>query len=347
MNIAVLIPAYNPGKPLLSLVDSLIRLDFERIVIVNDGSEAPFNHIFEKLEQIRNCRVLRHAVNLGKGRALKTGFNYCYLNFPDIPGIVTVDADGQHLPEDVLKVSETFLNNQGKLVIGARRFGNETPLRSLIGNTMTRYVFRFLVGKKLSDTQSGLRCIPMNKIPYFLRMDGERYEYEMNMLISTKRDHTDIVEEGIRTVYVDNNKSSHFNPFIDSMKIYFLLLRFASSSMLASLLDFVVFTLSYKLSSNISLSIFVGRYTVGPMVNFAVNKSFVFHHKGDISRPLIKYFFSATVMGIFASFLIGAVSNRFSLSVISSKILVETCLFIVSFTIQRDYIFMSRSESAK
>jgi glycosyltransferase involved in cell wall biosynthesis len=346
-DVGVLIPAYNPSESLLSLIESLIRLDFNHIVVVNDGSDSECRCFFHKLGKMENCQILHHAVNLGKGRALKTGFNYFYLNFPELLGIVSADADGQHLPDDILKVSETFLKNGDKLVVGVRKFAKGTPLRSLIGNTITRHVFRFLVGKKLADTQSGLRCIPMAIIPDLIRLDGERYEYEMNMLISTRTTHTDIMEEAITTVYLDNNSSSNFNPVIDSMKIYFLLIRFASSSLLASLLDFVVFTVSYNLSLNIPLSIFIGRYTVGPMVNFGVNKSFVFHHKGNISRPLIKYYLSATMMGIVASLLIGVISNRFSISVILSKILVETCLFIVSFTIQRDYIFISRSEGEK
>ena len=345
MNVALLIPAYNPEEALLSLVDSLLRLDFKHIIIVNDGSKPECNYIFEKLERTKDCHVLYHAVNLGKGRALKTGFNFFYLNFPGLSGIVTADADGQHLPEDIVKAAETFLQNPDRLVLGARKFTKDVPLRSLIGNVITKHIFSFLVGRTISDTQSGLRCIPRKMLPELLRLSGEGYEYEMNMLISTKQNNIAILEEAINTVYIEGNRSSHFNPLIDSMKIYFLLLRFSFSSVLASLLDFIVFTISYKLSANVLLSIFVGRYTIGPFVNFVVNKRFVFHHKGSAVASLVKYYSFATIMGLIASVLIQNLAARFLISVIISKILVETFLFTVSFTVQRDYIFANKSEN--
>src|SRR5512147_2155671 len=127
MNIAVLIPAYNPEEPLLLLVDALTKLDFPLIVVVNDGSEPSCRGIFEKLAGMKNCHVVHHAVNLGKGRALKSGFNYCRVNFPDLLGIVTADADGQHLPDDIRKISVEFLNHPQSLIIGARTFAQGTP----------------------------------------------------------------------------------------------------------------------------------------------------------------------------------------------------------------------------
>lgn len=229
-NLPVLIPAYDPEIVLISVVEALIDLGFQSIIVVDDGSAPQFRPIFERLEGIRQCHVLHHTVNMGKGRALKTGLNHTYLRFPNAAGVVTVDADGQHLPQDVFRVAQTFLENLDSLVIGVRRLGMGIPLRSLLGNTIMKYMFRFLVGKKISDTQSGLRCIPMRMVADMLRLEGERYEYELNMLISTRASRTDIVETEISTVYLDGNRSSHFNPLLDSIKIYFLLLRFAMSS---------------------------------------------------------------------------------------------------------------------
>ncbi len=342
MEVTVLIPAYNPDPSLLSLVGSLIRLGFKSIVIVNDGSKPEYNYIFNKLEAMVECHVLHHAVNLGKGRALKTGFNYIYLNFTDVFGVVTADADGQHLPGDVFKVAQTFLSKPDTLVIGSRKFRKDMPFRSYIGNVTTKHVFRLLMGKKVADPQSGLRCIPRKTLPAFMRLSGEGYEYEMNMLMSAKQSKVAILEEPITTVYIDDNRSSHFNPLIDSMKIYFLLLRYSLSSLLASLLDFVVFMISYAVTSNVLVSIFVGRFTIGLFVNFVVNKNFVFHHRGNTVAPLVKYYLFATIMGIVASVLIQRVADKFLISVILSKVLVESFLFFVSFVIQRDYIFTNK-----
>ena len=175
-----------------------------------------------------------------------------------------------------------------------------------------------------------------------MRLSGEGYEYEMNMLMSAKQSKVAILEEPITTVYIDDNRSSHFNPLIDSMKIYFLLLRYSLSSLLASLLDFVVFMISYAVTSNVLVSIFVGRFTIGLFVNFVVNKNFVFHHRGNTVAPLVKYYLFATIMGIVASVLIQRVADKFLISVILSKVLVESFLFFVSFVIQRDYIFTNK-----
>ncbi|MGO9379940.1 MAG: glycosyltransferase [Dissulfurispiraceae bacterium] len=344
VNVGVLIPAYNPGKSLLRLAESLMNLAFQHIVIVNDGSNPECKSIFAEVEKLGNCHVLHHAVNLGKGRALKTGLNYCYINFPDLPGIVTADADGQHLPEDILKVSETFLRNTGKLVLGARKFARGIPLRSLIGNMMTRYVFGFLVGKKLSDTQSGLRCIPMGKIPGLLRLAGEGYEYEMNMLIASKASNTDIVEEEIAAVYLDNNRSSHFNPFIDSMKIYFLLLRFSFSSLFSSFIDFVVFAITFSATSSILTSIIVARI-ISVNVNFIINRKLVFHSTGGHFITILKFYTVATLLGSLSFLIVNYFYSYFGLNVILAKALTETFLFLFGFVLQRDFIFHVTKEN--
>ncbi len=338
MNIPVLIPAYQPDAALLSVAEGLLGQGFEHIVIVNDGSGAAYDHIFGKLARTTGCRVIHHAVNLGKGRALKTGFNYCYLNFPDAIGFVTVDADGQHLPEDVMKVARTFLVNPQRMVIGSRVFAEGTPLRSRFGNILTRYVFRLLVGKKLSDTQSGLRCIPGAMLPDLIRLDGEKYEYEMNMLISTKTGNIDIVEQPITTVYIENNKSSHFNPLIDSMKIYFVLLRFSFSSVLASAIDFVVFSLVYLLGRDILTSLILARLVSGG-VNFAMNRSLVFRSSQATMFPLIKYFILFVVLAGLSYVSIRSLAG-IGMNVILAKILSESILFVASFAIQRDFVFV-------
>lgn len=342
MELPILIPAYNPNDALVGIVKSLILNSARRIIIVNDGSMPECNPVFHKLEAINNCHVIHHAVNLGKGRAIKTGLNYYYLNFKDAPGIITADADGQHLAEDIIKVGETFLKYHWALIIGARTFGKDIPLRSLIGNVITKYVFRFATGIIITDTQSGLRCIPRNAVPVFLGMAGERYEYEMNMLISAKQHHLDVREVDIHTLYLDDNKSSHFNPVIDSMKIYFLLLRFSFSSIFASIIDFVFFAVTYKLSSNILTSIIISRLISGN-INFFVNKSIVFQSSESVARAIMKYYALIVIMGSIAFISIKYLSDM-GLNVLLAKIVTETVLFIASFSLQRDFIFKKNAK---
>ncbi|MEJ2700163.1 MAG: bifunctional glycosyltransferase family 2/GtrA family protein [Desulfuromonadales bacterium] len=337
MKIAVVIPAYNPETSLLPLVEALLDRGLRPIIVVNDGSVPSCRGIFDRLAELEHCHVVHHAANLGKGRALKTGFNYCCVHFPEALGVVTADADGQHLPDDVLRVAKDFMDHPASLVLGARALTKGTPLRSRLGNLATRHVFRLLVGGRITDTQSGLRCLPKGVVPELLRLEGERYEYEMNMLILASKKRINIREVGIETVYLENNRSSHFNPLVDSMKIYFLLLRFSFSSLLASSIDFLVFSALYLVNRNILLSLVMARLVSGG-VNFVVNKNLVFHSHERAQLPLLKYFLLFVTLAGLSFFSIKAMAG-FGMNVIAAKVIAETVLFFGSFTIQRDFIF--------
>ncbi len=343
MSVVVLVPAYNPDEDFVGLVDSLIAEGFQNIVVVNDGSAPATLAIFDRIRARPACTVLTHAVNLGKGRSLKTGLNHIYLTHPDAEGVVTVDADGQHLPGDVARVVAAFRRQPGALVLGARVFGRDTPLRSRVGNVVTRAVFRFLIGRRIPDTQSGLRCFARALVPQLLRLEGERYEYEMNMLLALQGS-TPLVAVGIATVYLENNRSSHFNPLYDSMKIYFLLLRFFLSSSVSSVLDFLVFSLAFTLSGSILTSVVVGRFVAGS-VNFIVNRRLVFLSRGSIPVAVVKYCTLLGVLGAVVYVSITTLSDA-GVNVIAAKFLTETLLFMASFTIQRDFVFPKRRGEA-
>lgn len=344
MKVPVLIPAYNPDETLLKVVDGLLRVHFNDIIIVNDGSKPECEPIFKQLGKNEKCHVITHAVNSGKGRALKTGLNYFYLHFPGSDGVVTADSDGQHQPSDILKAAEALTGNSGKLVLGCRKMGRKVPFRSLFGNVLTRFVFALVIGKRISDTQSGLRGLPRSMVPQLLQVRGERYEYEINMLIWTKMKAVDIEEVPIDTIYVEDNKASHFNPFFDSMKIYFQLLRYAFSSMLASFFDFIVFTIAFALTANILLSLMVGRFVVGSMLNYIINRRLVFHSKAGVIPTLLKYYLALAAMGFIAYLLIEVALRQLVLGVVPAKIIVETLLFGFSFLIQREFVFGCREE---
>jgi len=344
MNIPVLIPAYNPDKALISLVEDLQTIGFENIIVVNDGSNLEARPVFDALEKKGVCHVLHHAINLGKGRALKTGFNYFYTMFPNAVGVVTADADCQHTPRDILLVARRLERASDTLVLGSRVFKKNVPQKSRLGNKLTSVIFYYLVGKKLSDTQTGLRGVPTRFVPLFLTLEGERYEYEMNMLIATKTHGIGIAEEAISTIYIDNNKASHFNPVADSMKIYFLLLRFLFSSVFASTIDLAVFTLSYFYTANISASVALARSFAG-CINFIVNKKCVFHDRSEMRPALFKYAVLLVLSGLIATLIIETISTRLSTNVIITKIFVETLLFAFNFVVQRDLVFIDTSDA--
>ena len=269
--IAVLIPAWKPDQSLISLVSSLVELSFGAIVVVDDGSGAGFDWIVE-LAQNGRVRVIRHARNLGKGRALKTGMRYFLDHLAAFDGVVTCDADGQHHPADVRAAAVSLGREPGKLILGSRRLSGSVPLRSRVGNALTRHVFALLIGNKLTDTQSGLRAIPRELIPRLLHLNGDRYDYEMNVLAEAAGS-CGVAEVPIRTIYIDGNRSSHFRPFGDSMRIYLVLARFYLSSMITAAIDLLIFAIIFWVTTSLLASVVCGR--ASSIANFLLNRRLV------------------------------------------------------------------------
>ena len=209
----ILLPAYKPSSALTDLVRQLANDDrVGAIVVVNDGSGPAYQHIFEVVAAIKKTHVLTHVINLGKGAALKTGLNYAACQFPEAVGVVTADADGQHVPADILRLACSLIEDPAAFAIGARMFSRDIPFRSYLGNRLTGFVFACLTGRHLHDTQSGLRALPKSLVPSVLRIEGQRYDYEMSMLFYAATKYPKIREIPIETVYLAGNKSSHFKP---------------------------------------------------------------------------------------------------------------------------------------
>lgn len=235
----VIIPAYKPGKELLPTIQGLVDIGFRDILVIDDGGGEAYAPIFCEVEANPYCTVLRHEVNRGKGAALKTAFAYFLENRPDSPGVVTADADGQHLPEDILAVAEKMAEKECT-VLGVRDFSDpKVPARSKSGNRITCGMFRLFFGMKITDTQTGLRAFPKRDLPVIATAEGDRYEYETNMLYLIDRQRLPIDEVKISTVYIDDNSSSHFRVVRDSLRIYSLQIKY----LLAFLLSLVVFNI--------------------------------------------------------------------------------------------------------
>jgi glycosyltransferase involved in cell wall biosynthesis len=344
MTIPILIPAYEPNSLLLDLIDRLIESGTYNIIVIDDGSGPGSREIFTEIKRNKYCQLCSHAVNMGKGRAIKTGLNFALINYPELSGIVTADADGQHLPEDILKVQKKLFEYPENLIIGCRKFNEKIPFRSKLGNKITKTVFHLLTGIKVSDTQTGLRGIPSRYIPECLKMDGEKYEYEINMLISCGKNGISLKEVPIDTIYIDQNRSSHFNPVLDSLKIYFVLFRFLLSSLSTSLIDFIVFIICSGSGMNILLSTITARIIAGNY-NFMVNKKIVFKSHSNVSRSFVKYWLLVLMLGSLSYLGILTLVNYLNINLLLSKALVETLLFIVSFSVQRDLVFYSTENS--
>ena len=344
MTIPILIPAYEPDRLLLVLIDRLIESGINNIIVVDDGSGPGSADIFSEIKNNKHCQLCSHTVNLGKGRAIKTGLNFALSNYPDLCGIVTADADGQHLPEDIIKVQKKLFEYPENLIMGCRKFDEKIPLRSKLGNEITKSVFHLLTGIRVSDTQTGLRGIPLRYIPECLKMDGEKYEYEINMLISSGKNKISLTEVPVDTIYIDQNRSSHFNPVLDSIKIYFVLFRFLLSSLSTSLIDFVVFVICSGSGMNILFSMITSRIVAGNY-NFAINKKIVFKSHSGVLWSYVKYWLLVLLLGSLSYLGIITLVNYLNINVLLSKVLVETLLFTISFAVQRSLVFYSTENS--
>ena len=310
----------------------------ESLIIVNDGSPAEFDVIFSEAAGHPKTVVLRHAVNLGKGAALRTGMNHFLCHSSPGCVLVSADADGQHLPQDILAVGDQARNSSRELVMGARAFSGEVPLRSRFGNDLTRWIFRALIGIKVTDTQTGLRAIPRALMPALLRLKTKGYEFELEMLICAARARIPITAVPIQTVYLDGNQSSHFNPLLDSMRIYFIFARFLSSSIIASFLDYIVFAIMLHTSGSLLGSMFCARAISGTL-NFMVNKNLVFQSRAEWWRLLVKYAAMELVLGTTSLLFIHALCRQSGWSPYVAKPLVEVLLFIGSYAVQRNLVF--------
>lgn len=349
--VAIIIPSLDPDDKLLKLLSDLKFSGFENVIIVNDGSDSEYDKYFQEAKAKYNCIVIKHSVNLGKGRALKSAFNYILVERPEIDCAVTVDSDGQHCIEDIEKCAKITLDNANTLVMGCRDFSNksgEIPLRSRFGNVMTKKVLKLLCGISLNDTQTGLRGVSRKLMQEFMVVSGERFEYEMNMIIEAKENNISIKEVPIKTIYIEENKTSHFNPLLDSIRIYSVFSKFIISSSSSFLIDIIIFTILVNILKGRLLSyILVSTYSARAMsalFNYAVNKNKVFKNNSSHASTLMRYailcVLQVTVSAISTEWLYGLVN----LNVTLIKVLVDVILFLISFRIQREWVFKKKEK---
>ena len=353
--VSVVVPSYKPDEKLLKLIDGLTEAGFNDIIVVDDGGGNEFASIFREIEKNPACTVLTHELNRGKGAALRTAFTFVSEARRNGKGLVTADADGQHLASDIkacaLKMVET-----GSVILGSRDFSQpDVPKRSSSGNRITSVVFRLFFGMKVSDTQTGLRAVPYQYIKDLLLAKGERYEYETNALLILKKRSIPFEEVKINTVYLDDNSSSHFRPFKDSLRIYSMLLRYIAASFGSSLLDNILFLLInlifIKDENNLGTFLaYVTARSIAATVNYVINKNAVFGKEKSRHSVLRYIVLAIPLMLISAAFVVWIgksldVINPYLKTVI--KMVVDTILFFASFRIQHQWVFNSAQKSKK
>ena len=350
----ILIPALNPDGRLRLYVQELMQKGLSYIIIVNDGSREEFHSIFDDL-QAMGCIVVKHEVNYGKGRALKNGFHLFlerYEHDSDISGIITVDSDGQHLVKDVLRMNDILTKTDREedlLLLGMRSFeGPHVPLKSSFGNRLTSFLFGLLYGKKIHDTQTGLRGFTTHVLKNFLSVKGERFEYETSMLIRAVRKKIHIEELPIETVYLENNSETHFRPLQDSVIIYRILFgeffRYLFSALSASVVDLLLFYLLSRQipgTEGIWIATAIARL-ISSFYNYSVNRMVVFESPEKINRTIWRYYGLCIVQAACSAALVSVFFSFLPLSKTLCKVIVDTVLFFISYRIQRRFVFREK-----
>ncbi len=242
MKTIVLLPAYNPGEQLKKLVKELTEKNFQCLV-VDDGSNDETQHYFDGL----NCKILRHPKNLGKGAALKNGMRCIQEEFPEADYFITADSDGQHLVSDICRIREEL--ERGKdFVISVRSLKYaKTPFKSRIGNALSRFFFCLANNHYFPDNQSGLRGFSVKHIDWMKNVSGDKYDYELNILLIAEKQGIKVGRIDIEAIYFDNNSNTHFRPLLDTIRIYHRYFQTEIFALIGIVLNLILVIISQNL----------------------------------------------------------------------------------------------------
>lgn len=361
-NGVVIIPSLEPDDRLVGVVDGLKEY-FNDIIVVNDGSGEKYDAVFSRVKEILGDKLhyLVHEKNRGKGSALKTAFSYYKTSglIEKYHGVITADGDGQHAVDDIIMLDHKLGENHNRaLHIGARDLGSKVmPLRSKFGNKVNALLFRFLYGVKARDTQSGLRAMSNDLTDWLLQLKGERFEYEMYMLIETKNGRVNLYEHPIATRYETEHKS-HFRTFSDSYRVTKVLFSGIAKFILAALvagifdiglfylIDYVIIGNSLPVSLSLLISTALSR-TVSSIANFIVNRFITFGGKRISGASIIRYY-TLWLAQMSASYgLVLAFTSLFGGGEIFIKLVVDLILSLVSYRVQLVWVFRGKNEKTE
>jgi glycosyltransferase involved in cell wall biosynthesis len=344
-DITVVLPALNPDERMPALVGALLSAGFGRVVVVNDGSHPSRLPYFEQAAAHPGCIVLRHETNRGKGHALKTAFAYILFQPDPCLGVVTADADSQHHIDDIQALARALLQDDDALILGVRDFSLPgVPPKSRIGNRLTSLALAAACGLHISDTQTGLRAIAVRYLPALCRLKGERFDFETNMLLAMSEKGIPVREVTIQTIYIDDNRASHYRAIVDSLRILRLIARFAASSIGCAALDIGLYWLIWELLSatptarRVFLATAIARL-VSSVCNYLFNRTAVFHSHAGPARTLGRYYALCAAQMLASWGLVTLLVSLLGGGALPVKILVDILLFAAGFRLQRDWVF--------
>lgn len=216
----VIIPTLNPLPTFVHYINTLLELDIHQIVVVNDGSDSKYQPIFQEISAMNQCMVLHHDENKGKGRALKTGFGYVLNHFPKSHSVLTVGAHGQHTIDDVNLILQKMKLFSDGIILGVRNFRlKDLSFMNTIGQQAASWLFQLLFHRRILDTQTGLRSIPTKELPWLMKVPGNSYDYDINMLVEAIKRKIPIYEIPIGRAKIKKNSIIHYDEIVSTQKI--------------------------------------------------------------------------------------------------------------------------------
>lgn len=341
----ILIPAYEPNEKLIKLVKEIRNLTDIQIIVINDGSGEKYNNIFEELVKM-NIKILVHDRNKGKGEAIRTGIRYL-IEQEETEGCVFADCDGQHTPKDIVAVQELLNKTKKNIILGVRDFNQKKiPLRSKIGNKVSKILFKIMTGIKITDTQTGLRGYSADIFEWLLQIEGNRYEYEFNILLKINEDNISYEEIKIDTIYEEKNKQSHFKPIKDSILIYKPIIKFVKSSVLAAIVDFCLLIIFQNKFNNLLIAVVLARI-ISSIINFICNKNYVFEKRKtrNTMKMATQYFLLVLVIMILNYCILNLLYIVLNINIVISKVITEVILYVFSFIIQKRVVFCNKQKT--
>ena len=335
--------AYSLDLPIVELVRQALADGLSHAIIVDDTRDPVYAAVLLELEGMGNCTVLRSD---GKTHALRTGIRYFREHFPDSAGVVAVDCSEQYTAADIKIIADKLRERPDDLILGERTFAHEKePQKRLFTDTVTQRLFKLLTGLAVVDFQTGLRGIPASRMGLFSKLKGKRYEYELNILLTCKQHNIGIQQVKVETVYLGHGKNKKFNPFFDSIKIYAVLLKFISTSLISFLVDYGSFIgflfITGSFVDHATMVIWAGIVSrvISSTVNYTLNRLAVF--KANVKFSPLRYYALAAVQMLISSTSVALLNHLFHGEAPLFKIIVDSLLFLASFTVQREWVFAS------
>ncbi len=349
MKCVVIIPSLEPERKLIKYIKDILKKNFCEVIVINDGSSENKKVIFDEISKIKKCKIIHHSTNKGKGAALKTAFNYLLDHKKNVQIAITADADGQHLVSDVYKLYKASYTYQEEYILGVREFGDNTPFKSKYGNMFSSFLIKALYNINLKDTQTGLRLFHKNQFKWLTGIKGDRFEYELNVLIESKKNGQNFITIPIKTVYINNNRASHFHPIKDAYKVTSQLFKglslYTGSSLISAGLDILLFTLLTFLFNSIFISFATITIASGisriisSLLNYNINSKIFNNSKNKTKNSFVKYYILWSLQLIISILLVSYFSTVTAGSKIISKIIIDLLLYIISYQIQLRWVF--------